>query len=242
MLLALHGFTETDVVWQELLSPHFPNLKCPLLPGHGWKPCTTSTTMVGTAAEFIANIPANEPIDLLGYSMGGRLAIRVALENPQRIRRVVLISCNPGIADQAERIDRRRRDEHLAQILEEDGIGPFVAWWQSNPTLRPAKPFSRAMQESLRCMRLNHEPCGLAWSLRTLGSCSDEGNMWPRLGELRMPVLLASGEADSKYHQIMGEMAKHIPGARHEVIAAAGHAIHREQANQLVALIRGFLA
>jgi 2-succinyl-6-hydroxy-2,4-cyclohexadiene-1-carboxylate synthase len=189
----------------------------------------------------VQRVPGQKAFDLLGYSMGGRLAIRLALDHPGRVRRLVLISCNPGMDDAKERAERRLRDEHLAQILEEDGIGPFVAWWQSNPILKPAKPLPRSVEESLRCMRLNHEPTGLAMALRQLGSSDDANDLWPRLGELRMPVLLVHGKADARYAGIISAMAKRIPASRLEAIADAGHAIHREQAPALMKLVCGFL-
>lgn len=241
MLIALHGFTEIDTVWLNLLSPAFPDLRCPLLPGHGWKPCPKGTTIASTVADIAASLPS-QPVDVLGYSMGGRVAIRFALDFPHLVKRLVLINCNPGIADTNERSDRRLRDEHLAQILEEDGLGPFVAWWQSNPVLKPAKPLPRSMAESLRCMRLNHEPCGLANALRLLGASNDDNNLWARLPELRMPVLLVNGAADKRYSGIMTLMAKDIPHAQVSVIADAGHAVHREQPDALVATVRAFLA
>jgi 2-succinyl-6-hydroxy-2,4-cyclohexadiene-1-carboxylate synthase len=242
MLLALHGFTETDLVWQSLLSPHFSELTCPLLPGHGWKPCLPEASLSDVAADFLAKIPGTAPFDLLGYSMGGRVALRMALDHPERIRRLVLISSNPGIMDDSERAQRAERDELLAQILEEDGIGPFVAWWQANPTLAPFKPLPRSVAESLRCMRLNHEPEGLAAALRHLGSSDEANNLWPRLSELRMPVLLMAGSADARYRAIMTAMHQRIAGSRLEIVAEAGHAIHREQAEPMLAVIRAFLA
>lgn len=242
MLIALHGFTETDHVWQELLHSFAPDLLCPLLPGHGGKPCPADSSLAGTAAEIASRFPAGRCCDLLGYSMGGRVAIRLALDHPERIRRLVLISSNPGMDDASERAARRLRDEHLAQILEEDGMGPFVAWWQSNPILKPAKPLSRSVAESLRCMRLNQEPLGLAMALRRLGASDDANDLWPRIHELRMPVLLVHGAADLRYKDIMTSMASRIPHARLETIADAGHAIHREQSETLVTLVRSFLA
>lgn len=239
MLYALHGFTETDESWHETLARDIPGLRCPLLPGHGCKPCPTDLTWKRAVDDLAAGFPA-EPVDILGYSMGGRVAIRLALEHPQRIRRLILISCHPGIRDPAERELRRRRDESLAQVLEEDGIGPFMAWWETQPALKPSQPFPAAVAESVRARRLNQDPCGLAACLRSLGGGAMEP-VWQRLGELRMPVLLIAGAADARYMSIMDEMSAAIPGSRREVVLKSGHAVHRERPQVVAQMVGAFI-
>ncbi len=242
-LTALHGFTETDETWAEVLVPlagPFPRaLICPLMPGHGWRPCSPGTTIPTLAGELAATLPAGG--DLLGYSMGGRIALQLALDHPGQVRRLVLVSCNAGIRDARERQERQARDEHLADILDQDGLGPFVSWWENTPALRPAHPLPRAIDEALRSRRLNQDPHGLADALHCLGAGAMP-DLWPRLAELPLPVLLIAGATDQRYVTLMGEMAKLIPGARLAVIPDAGHAVHREQPARLCALVRGFLA
>jgi 2-succinyl-6-hydroxy-2,4-cyclohexadiene-1-carboxylate synthase len=238
-LTALHGFTEDDTVWQEVLAPLGIPLHCPLLPGHGWRPCPPDTTFAGLAAGLAATLPTGG--DLLGYSLGGRLALQIALDHPGRMRRLVLVSCTAGIRGDAERAARVRSDDHLAQVLIEDGIGPFVAWWQANPALRTARPLPRAEEEALRSRRLNQDPHGLALALRRLGAGAMT-DLWPRLGGLKPPVLLIAGAADTRYVATMRAMADAIPGARLEMVADAGHAVHREQAERVRTLVRDFLA
>ncbi|MFM2089772.1 MAG: hypothetical protein RLZZ127_261 [Planctomycetota bacterium] len=237
MTLVLHGFTEDDTAWAETCP--LPGARYALLPGHGWRPCT-QPGIRELAADLATQLPA-EGGDVVGYSMGGRIALRMALDHPQRIRRMVLVSSGPGWRAGEERTRRTRLDEALAQILDEDGIGPFVAWWESNPVLRPAKPFSATMTARLRARRLSHDPCGLASALRAYGSGTMEG-LWDRLGEIRVPTLLVAGAADARYCGVMGEMAARMPQARLVVIPDAGHAIHREQPAPLAEAIRGWLA
>jgi 2-succinyl-6-hydroxy-2,4-cyclohexadiene-1-carboxylate synthase len=239
MLYALHGFTETDESWTETLARDIPGVRCPLLPGHGGKPCPVNHDVGRVAADLVAGFPA-EPIDVLGYSMGGRVAMRLALEYPQRVRRLILVSCHPGIRDPRERALRRRRDESLAQVLEEDGIGPFIAWWETQRALRPHEPFPASVAESVRARRLNQDPVGLAACLRTFGGGTMDP-VWDRLGELRLPVLLISGAADVSYMRIMDEMAAAIPDHRREVVLKSGHAVHRERPQVVAQMVGAFL-
>ncbi|MBA2481968.1 MAG: alpha/beta fold hydrolase [Planctomycetes bacterium] len=243
-MLVLHGFTETDLFWGDLLGSLGPSNQgvtaCGLLPGHGWKPCADGTTLASAAADFAKRLPADGG-DLLGYSLGGRLALQLALDHPKRVRRLVLVSCMAGIRDQAERSRRRERDERLAQILEEDGIGPFLALWEANPVLKTIKPIPHHIEETLRSMRMNQDPLGLASALRTLGVGTMQ-DLWPRLPAITAKTLLIAGDHDTRYVQAMGEMAKLIPGARFEVVADSGHAVHREQPYVLKKLVSAFLA
>ena len=238
MLVALHGFTETDLTWRDYLGSAIP-ARCPLLAGHGWKPCPPTTTLSSAGDEVAKGMSAND--DLLGYSLGGRVALHLALDHPGQVRRLILISCNAGIVDPVERETRRRRDERLAQILEEDGISPFVAWWEANPALKPAKKIPRKVQEALRCLRLNQDPQTLAGVLRTM-SHGLMAPLWDRLPTIRIPTLLVAGDHDQNYCKRMGEMAERIPNARLVVVKDSGHAVHREQPDELRRLISEFLA
>jgi 2-succinyl-6-hydroxy-2,4-cyclohexadiene-1-carboxylate synthase len=240
-MLVLHGFTETDLFWCDLLGPlgTGATTDCGLLPGHGWKPCAADTTLATAAAEFAKKLPDSGG-DLLGYSLGGRIALQLAIDHPRRVRRLILVSCMAGIRDEQERARRRERDERLAQILEEDGIGPFLALWEANPVLKTIKPIPHRIEETLRSMRMNQDPLGLASALRTLGVGS-MANLWPRLPSIAAKTLLIAGDHDTRYVQAMGEMAKVIPQARFEVVADSGHAVHREQPYVLKKLVSSFL-
>jgi len=239
MLYALHGFTETDESWTETLARDIPDLRCPLMPGHGGKPCPAHTDS-GVVADDLAASFHGTPVDVLGYSMGGRVAVRLALDHPRLVRRLILISCHPGIRNAHEREQRRRRDESLAQVLEEDGIGPFMAWWETQAALKPHLPFPAALAESVRARRLNQDPVGLASCLRGMGGGAMDP-MWSRLPELRMPVLLISGAADIRYMRVMEEMSASIPDHRREIVLRSGHAVHRERPQVVAQMVGAFL-
>jgi len=241
MLLALHGFTENDLTWREVLGTAVTPLSCPLLPGHGWKPCAATMSVTALADELAATHTDKSPIDIVGYSMGGRIALALALRHPQRVRRLVLVSSGPGFKDQSLQGSRRTNEMALAETLEDDGLGPFVALWEKNPILAPYKPLPRSVEEDIRARRLNHDPLGLAAALRQLGAGAMP-NLWAELPKLSVPTLLLAGEGDSRYREVMGEMTRAMPKARLDIVAQAGHGIHREQPEALRTLVRSFLA
>lgn len=241
MLVALHGFTENDTVWSDVLRGAIPELVCPLLPGHGWKPCPPATCVESVADDLAARHLASGPADLLGYSMGGRIALLIALRHPRLVRRLVLVSSGPGFKDGVLQGSRRTHEMALAETLEDDGLGPFVAMWEKNPILAPAKPLPRSVEEDVRARRMDHDPLGLAGALRQLGAGAMP-NLWERLGEVACPTLLIAADADRRYVEVMGEMATAMPKARLEIVAEAGHGIHREQPEAVRRLVADFLA
>jgi 2-succinyl-6-hydroxy-2,4-cyclohexadiene-1-carboxylate synthase len=185
----------------------------------------TTWTFEERIAELLA---ATEPGDaLVGYSMGGRLALHAALRAPGRFGSLALIGVSAGVHNPDE---RRRADERLAAWIEGHSIEEVVERWERQPVFATQ---SEALRSRQRAGRLSHDPRDLARLLRSAGQGATPP-VWDRLGELRMPVLLMAGEHDDRYVAAAHRMAAGIPRARVEVIPGAGHAPHLEQP-QLVA-------
>ncbi len=173
----------------------------------------------------------------VGYSLGGRLCLRLALERPDLVRGLVLIGASPGIADPGQREARRDADEALARRIERDGVEVFLDAWLAGPLFS-----SLPVEAAGRDERLANTAEGLAYALRRLGTGVQE-SLWDRLGELRPPVLLVAGERDPKFAGIAREMAAAIgPTARVAVVAGAGHAVHLERPAETAALVEEFMA
>lgn len=240
MLVCLHGFTETDLNWREVFDPTGLDVAYPLLPGHGWSPCPPETDLASTATALAERYRSAGPVDLLGYSMGGRIALRWALDHPATIRRLILVSTRAGIEDAARRADRAAREEGLAELLEEDGISTFVASWENHRVLRPYRPYSEAFQEQLRSQRLNQDAGCLAAALRALGQGS-MAPLWDRLPKLAMPCLLVGGEADASFRDDLERMARTMPQATLQLVPACAHAVHREAPAALLRHVLHFL-
>jgi 2-succinyl-6-hydroxy-2,4-cyclohexadiene-1-carboxylate synthase len=190
----------------------------PDIRGHGAASAAEPVTLEAVIDDIAALVPAR--FTLVGYSMGGRIALHVALAMPERVDRLVLVGASPGIADPDERAARRGADEQLAHQIEGSTIEEFARRWAATPVLAGQPPW---INED----RLRNDPIGLARALRGLGTGALPPS-WDRLGELAMPVTLVVGERDQKFAAVAGEMASAIPDAEVVVVPAAGHAVHLE--------------
>jgi 2-succinyl-6-hydroxy-2,4-cyclohexadiene-1-carboxylate synthase len=174
---------------------------------------------------------------LVGYSMGGRLALHAALRDPDRFAALVLVGVTAGIEDPGEREDRRRSDESLAEWMERRSIEEVVERWEANPVFATQ---SAELREWQRPGRLSHEPEQLAQLLRSAGQGAAPP-VWGCLADLRCPVLLTAGEQDRRYATAARRMAEHIPDARVRLVPDAGHAPQLEAPAEFAALLGEFL-
>ena len=233
-LVLLHGFTQTGRSWAQVAAALRERYRCfaPDLPGHG----DFAGRRPASFEAVVAYLRAlhTERFGLCGYSMGGRLALRAALDLPDRVERLVLVGASPGIADDAEREARRREDEALAKRIETIGLEAFVEEWGKHP-LFAGQP--RGVADFVREDRLRNTAEGLAAALRGLGTGA-MAPLWDRLGELKMPVTLLVGERDDKFRDIAARMAQRIPEAKVVVVDGAGHAVHLEQPDAVVEAFR----
>lgn len=231
----LHGFTQTSRSWDryiDLLQPEQSIIRFDA-PGHANS--TSVSADLPTTATMVAEQGAKA--DYIGYSMGARLALHIALLHPDSVRRLVLISGSPGLRTNAEQIERQRSDEQLAREIRQVGVSQFVSKWLSNPMFANLVSTEGEIKD-----RLRNSVDGLVSSLTMSGTGSQQ-SLWDRLSELSMPVLLIVGENDQKFRQINSEM-KNLISSQTElvIIQNAGHAVHLEQPKQCVSVIANFLS
>jgi 2-succinyl-6-hydroxy-2,4-cyclohexadiene-1-carboxylate synthase len=231
-VVLLHGFTQTRQSWRRTAAAlGGRHVLAPDLPGHGLAADRRPASFAACAAYVRAL--AGDRYTLAGYSMGGRIALYTALALPGRVERLVLIGASPGIADPAEREQRRRADAALADRIEEIGIEAFAREWGAQPLFAGQ---DERVAAAAHADRLRNTPAGLAAALRGLGTGAMEP-LWDRLGELAMPVTLVVGERDARFRAIAERMAGAIPDCRVEAIAGAGHAAQLERPAAVAAAI-----
>jgi 2-succinyl-6-hydroxy-2,4-cyclohexadiene-1-carboxylate synthase len=233
LVVLLHGFTQTRQSWRRTIAAGRYRALAPDLPGHGMASERRPASFAACAAYVRAL--ADGPCTLVGYSMGGRVALYTAITQPGLVERLVLVGASPGIADDAERAARRRADEELAERIERIGIEAFAEEWGAQPLFAGQDPRVAA---AAHADRLRNTPAGLAAALRGMGTGVMEP-LWGRLGELTIPVTLVVGERDAKFRAIAGQMASAIADCRVELVAGAGHAAQLERPERVAAAIPG---
>jgi 2-succinyl-6-hydroxy-2,4-cyclohexadiene-1-carboxylate synthase len=246
-LVLLHGFTGSRGSWWPVmpgLAGRYRVIAVDLL-GHGSSdaPPQAGRYAMERVAEDMAALLDHAGVSqahLVGYSMGGRLALYLALALPQRWRSLVLESSSPGLAAAEERTARAAQDEALAAFTETEGIDAFVDRWERLPLFASQQALPEAVRARQRQQRLNNRPAGLAGSLRGMGT-GVQPSLWERLGELAAPVLLLAGEADEKFVAIARQMAEAIPHATLKTVPGAGHTIHLERPEAWLSLVLAWL-
>jgi 2-succinyl-6-hydroxy-2,4-cyclohexadiene-1-carboxylate synthase len=233
-LILLHGFTHTGASWEPVLASgggQSYRSVAPDIRGHGTASAAVPITLKAVLADITAL--ADGDVTLAGYSMGGRLALHVALALGPRVRRLVLVGASPGLADTAERAARRAADEALADEFEGLSIEQLADRWAQTPILARQPP---GVAEAIRLDRLRNDPAALARALRGLGTGALP-SLWDRLGELAMPAALVAGERDEKFASIAEQMAAAMPAAAVEIVPGAGHAAHLEAPAAVAAIL-----
>ena len=246
-LLFVHGFLGEAGDWDRMRVLLEPPLaaSCFELPGHG-----TAAPVTGAAADWfpaaarrLQQVCERLPVPplVVGYSMGGRLALYTASRFPGAASALVLLGADPGIGDAAARAERGTRDEALARGLAAAGDEQaFAAWlrrWYAAPLFGGLNRHSAF--EALLRRRLRQRPQALAAALRGL-SVSRQPSLWGALPALPIPALFIAGAEDTKYRAVAERIAALGAPWHAAVCPDAAHAVHIEQPRAVAGLIRSF--
>jgi 2-succinyl-6-hydroxy-2,4-cyclohexadiene-1-carboxylate synthase len=233
-LVLLHGFAGTRHSWEPVIARLDGERYRPValdLRGHGRAAHARPVTFAACVGDVLAATAGR--FSLCGYSMGGRLALHVALAAPERVARLVLLSATGGIADAGERAERARADAALAADLERGTIESFADRWTAQPLFAGTPPAARrAWREDVR----RNRPQGLAAALRGVGTGAMEP-LWDRLGRLELSVTVAAGARDSRYVALARRLADALPRAELVLVPDAGHGLPREAPGAVARLL-----
>lgn len=232
-IICLHGFTgcgsDFSIVADHLkrkrplIAPNFPDYRS--------APSNTEitwATTLSTLDSIIEETTQGRPCVLVGYSMGGRIALQYALQNQSRLKGLVLIGATPGIEEADQKAQRLKQDNELAEKLTDQTIDDFITYWLNQPVLKSqeaiAEPYRTRMLEERGKLSLG----SLSKYLQALGT-GTMPSAWHRLNRLAVPTVLVTGEQDFKFTGIAHRIVSQIPGCVHTIIKDSGHSVCFEQ-------------
>ncbi len=238
-IVLIHGFTQAKEIWHHFvpklvqgLSVLSPQVISVDLPGHGES--SSETCNLWQAAQQIVELCGEATY--IGYSLGARVALHCALQSPRSVKRLILCGATPGLRSNEERQARRVADENIAQTIEQTPLAEFLNNWARQAIFEGYVPDEMDMS-----IRLTNNPSGLAQSLRTMGTGTQE-DLWNRLSELSMPVLLITGEDDHKFSQIAVEMKALIgTAAQHAQVSHSGHSVPFQKPTEFCSVVSQFI-
>jgi 2-succinyl-6-hydroxy-2,4-cyclohexadiene-1-carboxylate synthase len=235
-VVLLHGFSGTRRAWDGViaaLAENYLQAHALDLPGHGGAAdAPRPITFAGCVEHVLARSP--ERFALCGYSLGGRVALHVALAAPERVSRLVLVSSSPGIEDPHERAARLAADRRLALELERDPFEEFIERWRSQPLFAAEPPHAR---ELARADQRRNQPEALAAVLRGIGT-GEMRPLWRHLGALTMPTLLVAGARDRRYVELARRMLALLADGELAILPG-GHGLPLENPRALAAALAG---
>jgi 2-succinyl-6-hydroxy-2,4-cyclohexadiene-1-carboxylate synthase len=243
-VLLLHGFTQTGAclgpLADDLARDH--TVVLPDLPGHGGSAGVAGAGL-WDAADLLADVlvelvatHGDGAVPVLGYSLGGRTALHLALARPDLVRSLVLVGATAGIEDPAERAARAASDDALADRIEQIGVEAFLGEWLAQPLFAALPPWARFDDE-----RRTNTAAGLADSLRHAGTGRMDP-LWDRLGALDVPVRCLAGERDARFAALARRLAHAVgPSGSVGLVPGAGHAAHLEAPAAVVGEVRTIL-
>jgi 2-succinyl-6-hydroxy-2,4-cyclohexadiene-1-carboxylate synthase len=242
-VLFLHGFMGSSSDWREIMAViGDQTFRIAVdLPGHGASlglPPDTYTIEGATRAVIrtLDDLEVVRPV-VAGYSMGGRLALYLALRYPERCAGLFLESASPGLKGPSERAARLAADESKAERLESGDFETFLRDWYGQPLFAPLARDEDLLYRTIEARRRN-DPGELARSLRGMGS---QPSMWGELEHLCVPTLAVAGGLDEKYAGISSRMASINPRLKFAVVPGAGHTVHAETPEAYTSLLWRFV-
>lgn len=226
-LVFLHGFMGHASDWDEVRSqlPEFETRAINIEVATDWHGTVRSLTSLLTKNSIV-----------VGYSMGARLALGIALEFPEQCAGLIFVSGNPGLESETERAEREIADEKIADRIAAGQLEPFLQKWYQSSVFATLPEEIRDQEIERKLGRdAKHWP-----EILRVNSVSQQPNYWPRLHELVMPTWVVAGERDEKYKTIANRVGE-VVQIKVDLLPNCGHMVHREKPLELASLIRDFI-
>jgi len=238
----LHGFMGSGSDWcpvaARLAQRH--RCQCPDLPGHGKAPLPDALTWQGGCDQVESELDRSSTNVLIGYSMGGRIALQLAARRPEVYGGLVLVSASPGLSSAEERAQRAIWVQTWADAFRSEPIDDVLGRWYEQDVFGSLRQRPELLDVMLKKRRCNN-PAKLARVLESL-DVSRQPDLRQSLGRLTMDVLVIAGAEDAKYCGLMDELGGAMAPVRRVIVPDAGHAIHLEQPEVLSGFLEGFMA
>lgn len=247
-LVLLHGFTGDITTWTPFMGcweKHSTVIAIDII-GHGKTDSPKSVerykmmSVVDDLHLIFEKLNIHKA-DIVGYSMGGRLALSFTMKYPHLVRKLILESSSPGLKTEEERFARKIKDEQLANFIEEKGLEAFVDYWENIPLFASQKKLPKDVQTAIREQRRKGSPIGLANSLRGMGT-GVQPSWWNELPALKVEGYILTGALDKKFCRIGEEMKRLWNGAILITFEDCGHAIHVEKSEEFGKIVSRFLS
>lgn len=243
-IVLLHGFTGSLHTWDEVLQemPKSLNFVLVDLIGHGETDAPADVASYTMESQIdvlhgLCTVLQLPSFYLLGYSMGGRVALSYTVSYPEMVKQLILESASPGLDDEEARHARTIADEKLADKIEIHGIANFVSDWENIPLFASQKRLPEQKQKLIREERLHQKALGLANSLRGMGT-GVMPSVWHALPNLSMPITLVTGGLDKKFITLAEKMVACNQNIRHITTSNVGHAIHVENPQKFATIVK----
>ena len=242
----LHGFTQSGRSWRELISkvPAGWMWIVPDLRGHGeTQVCQGAECTMAACTEDLVKLwdaLGVEKSHVVGYSMGGRLALHLAATKQDRLLSIVTVGAHAGLEEDA-REGRRRGDEALAERIERDGIEAFANYWGSLPLFAGLERRGPNYLAEVHAERMRNHVAGLACSLRGMGAGVMQP-VWDELAQVTIPCTFVAGQLDHGYVASARRLAATAPNGRYEIVQRAGHPVHQVRPDAFARVLAAHLA
>ncbi|MBI5972057.1 2-succinyl-6-hydroxy-2,4-cyclohexadiene-1-carboxylate synthase [Staphylococcus caledonicus] len=246
LLILLHGFISDSRTYNNHLEALLKetNVLTIDLPGHGQDTTSMDVTwdfpFLTKEIDEVLALYKDYQLNLLGYSMGGRVALYYALHGKYKLQHLILESTSPGIEKEEDRMERQQVDAARGKVLDIAGLEIFVNDWEKLPLFYTQYDLDKDKKKAIREMRMSQQPHKLAKALREYGT-GHMPSLWNEIHDIQLPCLILVGELDKKFVKTAQAMAKDISNSHVHIFSEVGHTIHVEDEAEFDTIVIGFL-